>query len=283
MTDDDLGLFGPDSVTWRIHADPVMWVAAFYALAVQSLHPPTMWGTYQHSTLFDRDLAMARLFRTGDFVAIRTFGSTAEVQRAGRRVRGIHARLRGTNPGTGEVFRIDEPENLRWVHCGEILAYLRVAQRAGVPLTAADADTYVAEQRRSAAVVGLDPAYVPGSVAELDAYFASMLPHLRLTDEAKAGIRMWANTPAPARLASLKVIYPAFAALSLTLLPGWARRIYRLPSGDHALVDAGATAALRAVRRAMIAAPERYQGTTVQMRYIARARALMRAERLAVA
>ncbi|MGQ0483237.1 MAG: oxygenase MpaB family protein [Pseudonocardia sp.] len=281
--DEDLGLFGPDSVTWRIHTDPVMWVAAFYALSVQSLHPPTMWATWQHSALFDRKLAMARLLRTGDFVAVRTFGSLAEVEQIGRRVRGIHRRLRGRNPETGAEFRVDEPENLRWVHCGEIVAYLRVAQRAGVPLTAAEADAYVDEQRRSAAVVGLDPAYVPGSVAALDAYFQGMLPELRLTDEAKAAMRMWANTPAPARLAPLKVIYPAFAALSLALLPGWARRLYGLPAHDFAPADLAATATLRATRAAMMAAPQRYRGTELQMRHITRARALMTGGRVSAA
>ncbi|MBA2323693.1 MAG: DUF2236 domain-containing protein [Pseudonocardiales bacterium] len=44
-------------------------------------------AAWQHSKLFDRKLAMARLLRTGDFVAVRTFGSLAEVEQAGRRVR----------------------------------------------------------------------------------------------------------------------------------------------------------------------------------------------------
>lgn len=271
---EDTGLFGPDSVTWRIHADPVMWVAAFYALSVQSLHPPSMWGTHQHSVLFDRPQALARLFRTADFVAVRSFADTRAVDEAGRRVRGIHARLRGRHPETGAEFRIDDPENLRWVHCGEIVAYLRVAQRAGVPLGAGDADAYVAEQRRAAQVVGLDPATVPGSVAELEAYFARMLPELRLTDEARAGMRLWANTPTPPRLTALKIVYPAFAALSLLLLPGWARRLYGLPATSPAL-DAAATAALRTVRLAMLATPRRYRGTATQVRLIAHARELM--------
>lgn len=275
----DHGLFGPDSITWRIHVDPTMWVAAFYALAVQSLHPPTMWGTYQHSTLFVREHALRRLLRTGDFVAVRTFGGLDEVERAGRRVRGIHSRLRGHHPETGAEFRIDEPTNLLWVHCGEVLAYLQVAQRAGVPLTDAEADTYVDEQRRAAAVVGLDPATVPGSVAELEAYLASMQPQLRLTDEARAGFRMWMNTPIAPGLEVLKVVYPALAGLGFALLPDWARRLYRLPT-DNPVLHVAATASLRATRAAMFAAPQRYRGTTEQMRRITQARAVMRRQAL---
>jgi uncharacterized protein (DUF2236 family) len=276
----DFGLFGPDSVTWRVHTDPVLAVAGFYALAVQSLHPPTMWGTYQNSSLFDRQQAFARLMRTGDFVAVRTFGSTAEVDQIGRRVRKIHTRLRGHNPDTGEEFRVDEPENLLWVHCGEIIAYLRVAQRAGILVTDAEADAYVDEQRRAAAVVGLDPAGVPGSVAELDAYFQRMLPLLRLTEEARAGFRIWANAPVPLWLAPLKVVYPTLAALAFALLPGWARGLYGLPPWEYPLLDAPATAALRALRLAMLATPERLRaGSPIQRRYTNRALRLMRADR----
>ena len=38
----DAGLFGPDSVAWRLHADPVMLVAAMRALVVQALEPRAM-------------------------------------------------------------------------------------------------------------------------------------------------------------------------------------------------------------------------------------------------
>jgi uncharacterized protein (DUF2236 family) len=276
----DYGLFGPDSVTWRVHTDPVLAVAGFFALAVQSLHPPTMWGTYQNSSLFDRQHAFARLMRTGDFVAVRTFGGTAEVQQIGARVRKIHTRLRGRNPETGEVFRVDEPENLLWVHCGEIIAYLRVAQRAGILATDAEGDTYVDEQRRAAAVVGLDPESVPGSVAELDAYFQRMLPELRLTEEARAGFRMWANAPVPLWLAPLKIVYPTLAALAFALLPGWARGLYGMPSWENPVLDAPGTAALRALRMAMLATPERFRGgTPIQRRYVHHALDLMRTDR----
>ncbi|MDT7708202.1 MAG: hypothetical protein QOG20_3809 [Pseudonocardiales bacterium] len=267
---EDEGLFGPGSVSWRVHRDPAMWVAAFTALAVQSLHPPTMWGTYQHSTLFVRRHALARLLRTADFVAVRTFGSSAEVDRAGRRVRGIHARLRGRNPETGAEFRIDEPANLMWVHCGEVLAYLEVARRVGLLDGDAEADAFVDEQRRAAAVVGLAPSAVPGSVAELDAYVARMRPELRLTPEARAAFRMWANTPTPPRLVALKGVYPVLAVLGFALLPAWARRCYHLPAGGP-VTDAVVTAALRAVRRVMLVLPARHRGTAEQMRLITRA------------
>ena len=43
------GLFGPDSVAWRLHADSTMLIAAMRALLVQALEPRAMAGVAQHS------------------------------------------------------------------------------------------------------------------------------------------------------------------------------------------------------------------------------------------
>ena len=48
MAPTDDGLFGPGSVTWRVHLEPVLWVGGFRALLLQSLHPRVMRGTYQN-------------------------------------------------------------------------------------------------------------------------------------------------------------------------------------------------------------------------------------------
>ena len=89
----DHGLFGPGSVTWRVMAEPVMWVAGLRALYLQALHPDTMLGTWQNTSFTDPSQAWGRFMRTTEFVRVRTFGSTAEVERAGRRLRKIHALL----------------------------------------------------------------------------------------------------------------------------------------------------------------------------------------------
>jgi len=62
----DDGLFGPDSVTWRMHLEPVLWVGGFRALLLQSLHPRVIRGTYQNTALFDP--RRARLHALPDLV-----------------------------------------------------------------------------------------------------------------------------------------------------------------------------------------------------------------------
>ena len=41
---DELGLFGPDSVSWRVQADPAAGVGGLSALFLQALHPLAMAG-----------------------------------------------------------------------------------------------------------------------------------------------------------------------------------------------------------------------------------------------
>jgi uncharacterized protein (DUF2236 family) len=247
------GLFGPDSVTWRV-GEPVMWVAGIRALYLQALHPRVMRGTWQNTAFADPAQAWGRFARTSEFVHVRTYGSLAEVERAGRRVRRIHASLRGTDED-GREFRLDEPELLMWVHCTEIGSYADIARRAALGLTPGELDTFIDEQRRSAGVVGLDPATVPASMAELDGYFAAMRPRLRVTPEARTALLRSFHPPIPAPYTALKLAVPAVTSLAFATLPRWARRLYGMPGTPVA--DAAATAALHALHRGTSGVPGR--------------------------
>jgi uncharacterized protein (DUF2236 family) len=254
---EDYGLFGPGSVTWRVMAEPVQMIAGFRALILQALHPPSMWGTAQNSELMDPRAAWARLGRTIEFVRVRTYGTHDEVERVGRRVRNLHSRLSGLNLDTGEVFPVDAPENLLWVHMGEVDSYLGVALRAGVPLTAADADAFVDEQRRAGAVVGLDPARIPASVAEMRAYYAEMRGQIYACRDAKEGLRRLFNPTVPRQWLPLKLAAPGVATLVVATLPRWARRMYGLPATP--LEDAWATGWLKALYRGTRVVPEAWR------------------------
>ncbi|MDL4771299.1 MULTISPECIES: oxygenase MpaB family protein [Thermomonosporaceae] len=254
---DDHGLFGPGSVTWRVMGEPVLMIGGIRALLLQALHPRSMWGTAQNSELMDRDAAWSRLARTVEFVRVRTYGTHAEVDRIGRRVRRLHSKLTGLDLRTGETFPVDDPENLLWVHLGEVDSYLDVARRAGVGLSAADADAFVDEQRRAAAVVGLDPADVPASVAELKDYYAGMRPRIWACDEARDGLRRMFSPDVPNRLLPLKLAAPGLGMLVVSTLPRWARRMYGLPGLPTS--DLAATLALKGLHRTVHVIPERYR------------------------
>jgi uncharacterized protein (DUF2236 family) len=250
----DDGLFGPGSVTWRVLSEPVMWVAGMRAMYLQALHPRVMKGTWQNTALARPDEAWGRFTRTVEFVRVRTFGSTAQVERAGVRLRKIHSSLTGVD-GDGTRFRLDEPELLLWVHCAEIGSYAEVARRAGLRVTAAELDTFVAEQRQSAAVVGLDRAIVPASMAELAAYFQRMRPRLTACEEARRALRLSFTPRLPVPYTPLRLIVPPMGVLAFASLPRWARRLYGAPATG--VTDPAVTLALRAAFESTTRVPPR--------------------------
>jgi uncharacterized protein (DUF2236 family) len=246
----DHGLFGPGSVTWRVHLEPVLWVGGFRALLLQSLHPRVMRGTYQNSALFDPRKAWSRFQRTVAFVGVRTFGSTDEVERAAARVRRLHASLLGVDPETGSTFRIDDPAHLMWVHATEVDSYAQVARRAGI-LDDDGVDAYLAESVRAARVIGLADA--PSSAAQMRRYLASVRPELRLTDEARVAVSHLL-TPQATAPSKARLVIPTIATLAVGTLPRWARRLYGLPGLPT--TDLSATLTLRALRTATALLPD---------------------------
>ncbi|WP_217169343.1 oxygenase MpaB family protein [Streptomyces sp. AC512_CC834] len=251
-TDGDPGLFGPKSVTWQAHGDPMMWVAGVRALYLQALHPRAVRGVMQNSD-FRRD-AWGRLMRTAGFVGTTTYGTTEAAERAGARVRKIHRMLGATDPDTGERYRVDEPALLLWVHCAEIDSYLHVLRRSGFPLTDAHADRYLAEHRHRARLVGLDPGSAPANRAELADYFARTRPELAAGDEAHEVDDFLLRPPThPLLVPARELLWRRVARLAYDSLPPYAHELYGRPAPAPATV----TRRLRATGTLLRAIPAR--------------------------
>jgi uncharacterized protein (DUF2236 family) len=235
MTGADPGLFGPDSVTWQLHSDPVMWIAGVRALYLQALHPRAVRGVMQNSD-FRRE-AWGRLMRTASFVGTTTYGTAEAAERAGARVRKIHRMLTATDPDTGERYGVDEPALLMWVHCAEIDSYLQVARRSGLRLTDAEADRYVAEHRVSARLVGLDSDAVPANRAEMAEYFEKVRPDLAAGPEAREVDDFLLRPPThPLLVPAREVLWRRVAHLAYASLPPYAHELYGRPAPAPATV-----------------------------------------------
>ncbi|WP_328315957.1 oxygenase MpaB family protein [Streptomyces sp. NBC_00388] len=243
----DPGLFGPGSVTWQAHADPVMWIAGVRALYLQALHPRAVRGVMQNSD-FRRD-AWGRLLRTASFVGTLTYGTTGAAERAGARVRRIHSLLGATDPATGERYGVGEPALLLWVHCAEVDSYLSVLRRSGFPVSDAQADRYIDENRESARLVGLDPAQVPADRAALAAYFASVRPGLAATADSREVDAFLRRPPVSAVLTPAReVIWRQVAGLAYAALPPYAHELYGRRAPEPETVTRRLTATGNALR-----------------------------------
>ena len=248
MSSPDAGYFGPSSITWRLHSEPVSLVGGLRALLLQALHPGAMRLLDVKSNF--RDDPWARLERTTMYVGVLSFGSTADVDAAAHRVRSVHAHL-----------GIDDPEQLAWVHACLVDSFLVAAQAAGLRLDHNDRDAYVLEQLVAADLVGVPLELVPRTERELRDFFAEIRPRLAGTREARDAARYVIappRPPVPRRFAApVRLGWTGVTALAVGLLPGWARRMYRLPPMPGASLTTAV--GMRTLRRAVQALPEHYR------------------------
>ena len=209
--------FPPGSPIRRVHGDASTFVGGLRALLLQSLHPLAMAGVAGHSGY--RGDPWGRLARTSTFLAFTTFATADDAQEMIDRVRAVHDRVRGTAPD-GRPYRASDPHLLSWVHLAEADSFLSAYQRYGDrPITAAEADEYVAQSGRVALALGATD--VPHTTAELAEHLERYRPELEAGPAALDTARFLLREPPlpwPARGP-----YALLAAGAVALLPAWAR------------------------------------------------------------
>jgi uncharacterized protein (DUF2236 family) len=218
----DDGFFGPRSVTWRVAADLSAPLAGLRSLLLQALHPLAMAGVDQHSDW--RSDPGARFASTAAYVVTTTYGDTATARAAAARVRKIHDTVRGTDPVTGLPYDANDPALLLWVHAALVESGLAACRLYGAPLSAADADRYVAEMTAAAELIGVPAGMAPASVAQLEEYFTgvqhSLASSVSTADTARYLLGMPDVEP------ELAEVWEVLAAAAAASLPGWARQLH---------------------------------------------------------
>ncbi len=223
----DDGLFGPGSVTWRVHADLSAPVSGLRALLLQALHPLAMAGVNQHSQW--REDPGGRFASTSAYVLTTTYGERATARAAALRVRKIHQWVRGTDPVTGQPYQAGDPALLLWVHAGLVDSGLAAADRFGLRLTPAEQDQYVAEMTAVAELIGMPAGLAPASVADLDGYFAAVRPELATSPAMAEAIGYLLAMPDVEQ--ELGDIWQVVVAAAVSTLPGWARDLHGFGDG----------------------------------------------------
>ncbi|HVU71816.1 MAG TPA: oxygenase MpaB family protein [Mycobacteriales bacterium] len=240
----DPGWFGPDSVIWRVHADPSAFVAGMSAFIVQTLQPRAMAGVYDHSD-FKNDF-FGRTRRTGHYVLGVTYESTPAAERWVRIVRAVHEKVVGETPD-GRPYSANEPRLLEWVHITQYQALASAYQRfSRDPLTLEELDRYVAETAKVGAALGVPNP--PRTWAELDDAFQDFRTELCVGEQAATGINALRNLPGlhPA----VRPAWNAVWAGAVAVMPNVARKLTLLPAPhERELIACRALiGALRAVR-----------------------------------
>jgi uncharacterized protein (DUF2236 family) len=217
----DPGLFGPGSVTWRVHADPSMLIGGLCALLLQTLHPLAMAGIAEHSNY--KEDPLGRLGRTGSFVTGTTYGSTETAERLIRLVKRIHRKVRGTAPD-GRAYSASDPDLVAWVHVTEVFSFLRAHQRfVPFPVRGDQADRYYHEMATIAERLGATE--VPRTRAAMRAYFRAMRPQLEASEQTLDAVGFLTSPGRDPLNPLLSGAHQVVVQASVGLLPAWAREM----------------------------------------------------------
>jgi len=220
----DPGFYGPDSVAWRVHANPIaLAIGGVAAVILELAEPRVRSGVWDHSTF--RADPLARMQRTGEAAMITTYGPTKAAQARIDMVTRMHQRVGGTTP-EGQAYTALEPELMTWVHVTAGYGFLNAYVRHVEPgLSLADQDRYYAEGARLGRAFGaVDP---PASVAEVEACLQAMRPKLRPHPIIGEFLEI-VSTTSPLGVAG-RALQPLVVEAAVALLPDWTRRELALP------------------------------------------------------
>jgi uncharacterized protein (DUF2236 family) len=222
--------FHDDSMIRRVHRELVVRLSGPRTLLMQAAHPVAWAGFYAHTGALDAPYE--RLERTAKVMNTIVFGSRTDADRATRRVRAMHQRVRGelTEPvgrfPAGTPYAADDPELLLWVLATIVDSGLVVYQRYVGSLSRDERDAHRQDYRVVGQLFGLKPADMPETIDEFDDYVEDMLRSgdLLVTEEVRElAVKVVMRPPVP---------LPARPLLELTkfitvgLLPGELRRQY---------------------------------------------------------
>jgi uncharacterized protein (DUF2236 family) len=162
------------------------------------------------------------------------FGSRADADRAGRRVRAMHSRVRGelSHPAgrfpAGTPFAADDPELLLWVLATLVDSALVVYERYVGSLSIAERDAYWRDYRVIGGLFGLDDADMPADIVQFDDYMHDMLegPDLHVTSAARElAVQIVLRPPVPL---TRKPVLELVNFMTVGLLPARLRRQFGL-------------------------------------------------------
>ena len=252
--DDDVdaqrGIYGPDSTTWRISREVILFLGGGRAALLQLAHPFVAHAIDQHSQT--RADPVGRFDRTFRSVYAMIFGDLAHARGASERVRRIHEHIAGTIDeevgafGPGDRYLANDAMALLWVHATIIDSAVLVYEATVGPLSPADKDRYWEESKRFVRLFGVPAGSLPGRWADFQRWFYQTLA----SDVIAVGrpARALGSFLMTAPKASAVPVLAWYRTMTAGFMPPSLRAPYGLAYGSrHRLLHRSSLRALRAL------------------------------------
>ena len=173
------GLFGPDSMVWKVARENVLFVGAPRALLLQLAHPAVLSGVMQHSQVAADPLG--RSLRTFEAMYTLTLGDLESALRVIRMVWKRHQVVRGSvlretrSSEAGAAYHATDPRLMLWVWATLHDTSVRMFETFVRPLSVDERARLHDEGKVIQLAFGIPEADIPPTPQEFDAYVARML------------------------------------------------------------------------------------------------------------
>jgi uncharacterized protein (DUF2236 family) len=172
------GIFGPDSITWRINRESALFLGAGRAALLQLAHPWVAVALDQHSSLLNKPVA--RFHGTFRVVFTMIFGSAPQAFRAARSLYQLHTTITGDLPADvagytkGSRYKALHLPALLWVYATLIDSAAIAYQSVLSPLGDAELAAYYTESKILAGLFGISPEALPSDWPSFRTYLSEM-------------------------------------------------------------------------------------------------------------
>jgi uncharacterized protein (DUF2236 family) len=172
------GIFGPDSITWRVNREAALFLGAGRAALLQLAHPWVATALDQHSSLLAKPVA--RFHNTFRVVFTMIFGSAPQAFHAARSLYQLHTTITGELPSDvaayskGSRYQALHIPALLWVYATLIDSAVIAYQSVLPPLQDSQLALYYAESKILAGLFGLPPHALPADWPSFQRYIDEM-------------------------------------------------------------------------------------------------------------
>lgn len=169
----DKGLFGPDSVMWKLNREQAILLGGPAAAVLQIAHPKVARGVADHSDF--RHDSYGRFKRTLSAIRTITFGSRDEVLKMAHGVQRMHKRVQAGPHAPGGPYSAFDPDLQLWVLATLIQGAVSNYELFIGPLTPEEKQAYLEDMKLWGEFFGLPRTHGPNTWAAFQDYFNTML------------------------------------------------------------------------------------------------------------
>lgn len=190
VIDPNAGIFGPDSMFWRVVRHSASFVGAGRAVLLQTAHPWVANGVKQHSRTMDDPISRFRGTFTNVFTMV--FGNLDQVMDSAMKVHDIHRKIVGKveeNSGAfsgGSRYMANEVNSMIWVHATLWEGAANMYELIVGPLSAEEKERYYQESKMFAYLFGIPEDALPSNWNEFLEYNEQMWSSDQLSVQAAA-------------------------------------------------------------------------------------------------